>query len=178
MCGEKRRRASLPRAVQGSPPRVRGEVLQATAGSPCKRITPACAGRRNHADWLRRTGWDHPRVCGEKAADTYALAGATGSPPRVRGEASFNARSATAVGITPACAGRSARCTGFSPPSEDHPRVCGEKLVVVLPVKRPLGSPPRVRGEVQDSEKEVLDERITPACAGRRAEPIKRAGRR
>ena len=32
-----------------------------------------------------------------------------------------------AVGITPACAGKSEKKVPFLPPHQDHPRVCGEK---------------------------------------------------
>ena len=106
VCGEKDYVILCCTPELGSPPRVRGEVLQATAGSPCKRITPACAGRRRKAYHLTRFRGDHPRVCGEKSMSTPKKRRFSGSPPRVRGEA-FRASECTITRrITPACAGR------------------------------------------------------------------------
>ena len=50
----------------------------------------------------------------------------------------------------------------------DHPRVCGEKALVwgTFPAHR--GSPPRVRGEADLPGAYLCEQRITPACAGRR----------
>ena len=51
------------------------------------------------------------------------------------------------VGITPACAGKrwEQRYQTFSP--EDHPRMCGEKVLPDLGFCLGLGSPPHVRGK-------------------------------
>ena len=66
VCGEKPMCKMFLRPVPGSPPRVRGKELQFRNPRACKRITPACAGKR----WQIAIGWypekDHPRVCGEK----------------------------------------------------------------------------------------------------------------
>ena len=91
----------------GSPPRVRGEVRNLMPKSTGQRITPACAGRRYCLLFSVLVGWDHPRVCGEKRRSGFTLPIATGSPPRVRGEALTLQKQQTFAGITPACAGRS-----------------------------------------------------------------------
>ena len=69
--------------------------------------------------------------------------------------------------ITPACAGKTSVhmscCRFFS----DHPRVCGENSDWWLEREQAIGSPPRVRGKLDQT---ILDEmfgRITPACAGK-----------
>ena len=50
-----------------------------------------------------------------------------GSPPRMRGKGIADDEARAAVGITPACAGKSCP-DGYTPcPARDHPRVCGEK---------------------------------------------------
>ena len=77
-----------------------------------------------------------------------------GSPPRMRGKG-------TARTIRNTASGR------------DHPRVCGEKVRVMVPKRcRATGSPPRVRGKGCSF---VACMRtctgITPACAGKRASP-------
>ena len=70
-------------------------------------------------------------------------------------------------GITPACAGKSRSESRASQLMEDHPRVCGEKPRSGRHLRGVGGSPPRVRGkEVQLGEIDLQD-RITPACAGK-----------
>ena len=147
MCGEKNGicRAKVPHL--GSPPRMRGK-------GHCRRkkeirlgITPACAGKSvkvNEPDCLPR---DHPRVCGEKrlrAAPSHPI---TGLPPRVRGKAGHAVPHDAAHRITPAYAGKRLMLCHRLPPCGDHPRVCGEKMVSMIPHRRSRGSPPRVRGK-------------------------------
>ena len=45
--------------------------------------------------------------------------------------------------------------------------MCGEKVTVNFFNFYRLGSPPRVRGKVDDAETGDLIHRITPACAGK-----------
>ena len=85
----------------------------------------------------------------------------------MRGEVKTEQAPQPQVGITPACAGRSPRCAAPSSCSPDHPRVCGEKVIEDMCCSRPVGSPPRVRGEDFPAVHRVLQYRITPACAGR-----------
>ena len=151
----------------GSPPRVRGEVLRADLQTEHLRITPACAGRRIAARGNHVGGRDHPRVCGEKWQGVVNIFGGLGSPPRVRGEAFVRYFGSQTAGITPACAGR--RCCSWicAPRWWDHPRVCGEKKSTQRTPSNAVGSPPRVRGEVDIQETNMVATRITPACAGR-----------
>ena len=66
VCVEKLLSALSARAVVGSPPRVRGKAETYNRREVWKRITPACAGKRNNDYSNRARHWDHPRVCGEK----------------------------------------------------------------------------------------------------------------
>ena len=90
-----------------------------------------------------------------------------GSPPRVRGEALARLEDCVELGITPACAGRSASETPSGQRPEDHPRVCGEKSTEEDDQSAIRGSPPRVRGEAGGHSERRTLKRITPACAGR-----------
>ena len=72
--------------MEGSPPRVRGKDAFDELFGLETRITPACAGKRHHFCGSRNDHWDHPRVCGEKAAHWVASSTSIGSPPRVRGK--------------------------------------------------------------------------------------------
>ena len=73
-----------------------------------------------------------------------------------------------AVGITPACAGKSCLCHKINSFCGDHPRMCGEKGHI-RPCPCPAqGSPPHVRGKADTRAFASAFPRITPACAGKR----------
>ena len=167
-CGEKPVLSTMLRAASGSPPRVRGEAGVEHDVARGLGIIPAHAGRSNKYYCHLYYGEDHPRVCGEKSALRYLYLPKEGSPPRARGEGGFDKLSGIPDRITPACAGRSARCTATVGAREDHPRVCGEKSRTTNPPSKSRGSPPRVRGEASSPGFARAPCRITPACAGRR----------
>ena len=89
------------------------------------------------------------------------------SPPRMRGKGIADDEARAAVGITPACAGkRMYFCCKLSS-RRDHPRVCGEKAILVLHIDSAPGSPPRMRGKVYDMFDRKKHVGITPAYAGK-----------
>ena len=106
---------------------MRGKVDFYYFYTPDRRITPACAGKReqrgSNSQWLK----DHPRVCGEKVLLRLNHSRKLGSPPRVRGKVVAHSRVLLDVGITPACAGKRMKNGERVRLSGDHPRVCGEK---------------------------------------------------
>ncbi len=114
--------------ILGSPPRMRGK---ATAQRTTKRnegITPAYAGKR-----IPPTANEHSPP---------------GSPPRMRGKVYARLPFARKSRITPAYAGKRKNRRFLLPKSEDHPRVCGEKLISKSGIYNEPGSPPRMRGKV------------------------------
>ena len=167
VCGEK-----IPSSLNwpmflGSPPRVRGKAavrgwLRATEG-----ITPACAGKSQTTRRVFPVLRDHPRVCGEKRRDRLDYYVPQGSPPRVRGKVASGVSERFTAGITPACAGKSDELHVRHIAGEDHPRVCGEKDMQEIKATTEEGSPPRVRGKVQELHPQGLGRGITPACAGK-----------
>ena len=50
----------------------------------------------------------------------------------------------------------------------DHPRVCGEKRLILFVRLAVLGSPPRMRGKARNKCTKTTEYRITPAYAGKR----------
>ena len=86
----------------------------------------------------------------------------------MRGKAACRGRTCNYPGITPACAGKRQRHFGNSGQKRDHPRVCGEKTVVLALALVNQGSPPRVRGKGCKVLTGGLASGITPACAGKR----------
>ena len=87
LCGEKVLFHIVRIKRKGSPPPMRGKGRVCCRRSSAGRITPAYAGKRQLSAFPLKFVWDHPRLCGEKAA------GLTVSPAR--------------TGITPAYAGKS-----------------------------------------------------------------------
>ena len=167
VCGEKSTGCATRLPCAGSPPRVRGEVRPRRDVSRPARITPACAGRSKPLRLTRLSAQDHPRVCGEKPLQATSAGTGDGSPPRVRGEVISVRADRPALGITPACAGRSSPIRSSVQLTTDHPRVCGEKDMKFSTLNSIRGSPPRVRGEVLCDTRLSQRSRITPACAGR-----------
>ena len=86
VCGEKYPVMDDAFIDMGSPPRVRGKAKNRCRSCPLTRITPAYAGKRAGCPIWGCTGWDHPRVCGEKVCRSFACSGVMGSPPRMRGK--------------------------------------------------------------------------------------------
>ena len=72
--------------------------------------------------------------------------------------------------ITPAYAGKSRNSGTFSAGTEDHPRLCGEKLFEFGNSGFMTGSPPPMRGKVLLFFAGFVQLRITPAYAGKRYE--------
>ena len=68
-------------------------------------------------------------MCGEKYLRIAVFVLLLGSPPHVRGKASFFGCSRPGDGITPAYAGKRFPTAALFRSSRDHPRVCGEKKV-------------------------------------------------
>ena len=149
---------------------LRGKVAFNSAGLVAGRITPACAGKRRHHSLLEKTDQDHPRVCGEKYSTSGIHALSEGSPPRVRGKVGRVLAHSVILRITPACAGKSETPAPTNPRYTDHPRVCGEKMPFKAAKYHDYGSPPRVRGKGSAAIRGRKNRRITPACAGKRAQ--------
>ena len=119
-----------------------------------------------------RHSGDHPRMCGEKTWTPCKPSMMLGSPPHVRGKDAQNNPTSCPSGITPACAGKSVKWSTNRSASEDHPRMCGEKVPIDLCVGCHVGSPPHVRGKGTGEIMRKVQYGITPACAGKSAVSI------
>ena len=168
MCGEQHSAVVIRDSKIGSPPRVRGTVFLSMLIFGLPRITPACAGNRVKRVYLFVCDRDHPRVCGEQFIFVLLWLIIVGSPPRVRGTDGRGRGDGYEERITPACAGNRYRMNMFLISKRDHPRVCGEQGVSSTRMVISRGSPPRVRGTVENLCAIQCTERITPACAGNR----------
>ncbi len=130
------------------------------------RITPACAGTTVREQKVPQRTTDHPRMCGDHDMDDMTSAMKLGSLPHVRGPPRYPEGERDRAGITPACAGTTLLSRSYAHLSWDHPRMCGDHLLLFLLVRVLRGSPPHVRGPLRDHIITSVSPRITPACAG------------
>ena len=140
--------------------------------NPPEGITPACAGKRTIRAAYSKAARDHPRMRGEKGGCSRYGTSSAGSPPHARGKGAGARRGRPARGITPACAGKSSSLLSVDLGRRDHPRMRGEKYVVVSYHVLYLGSPPHARGKGPPSAAIRPQTGITPACAGKRLKRI------
>ena len=148
VCGEKGFVNHDWKGLEGSPPRMRGKVIDLCEEKGIDGITPAYAGKRDSLPRDSTPPGDHPRVCGEKKAELTPDELSRGSPPRMRGKVHVSPGQVGGVGITPACAGKRTKHTAARWARRDHPRVCGEKPNRIVWEHWKEGSPPRMRGKV------------------------------
>ena len=92
---------------------------------------------------------------------------AAGSPPHARGRRLGWEFGEDFGGITPACAGKTSLSSLSFGSSPDHPRMRGEDELEPAGRVVDLGSPPHARGRHERLLRIPLDDRITPACAGK-----------
>ena len=85
-CGENHKGQVLFLSCLGSPPQVRGKLRVRFWAAIQYRITPAGAGKTNSFYMGIKSGWDHPRRCGENRRQRLSAMSALGSPPQVRGK--------------------------------------------------------------------------------------------
>ena len=146
---------------------MRGKASCILVSSSTVGITPAYAGKRGQPPSGPCCRWDHPRVCGEKSMMSRVVFCTVGSPPRVRGKVQLQPWQPTALGITPAYAGKSRSQPRTAPRHRDHPRVCGEKMSRPPAKTRTPGLPPRMRGKEVKALLHFNWVGITPAYAGK-----------
>ena len=166
MCGEHLDGSNNLMSGTGSSPRVRGTLWCRHRRQRDAGIIPACAGNTCGFLCVWLGGGDHPRVCGEHPSRLARMYGLPGSSPRVRGTPVAHAVDQSADGIIPACAGNTVGCVACIILTGDHPRVCGEHLLLVMAILVQTGSSPRVRGTPKLSYVIRWLHGIIPACAG------------
>ena len=150
----------------GSSPRMRGarvpvQHLRARVG-----IIPAYAGSTACAATSGTRAWDHPRVCGEHRILLDEAIIDKGSSPRMRGAPHRVVVVGERGGIIPAYAGSTRHAIADYHQLWDHPRVCGEHLMMTRSSRVTGGSSPRMRGALDDDIGHRKRAGIIPAYAG------------
>src|SRR5690554_552498 len=105
-------------------------------------------------------------MCGDHPLPATGQSQPVGSPPHVRGPHLLPSVIIKAEGITPACAGTTAKIDKPAEIIGDHPRMCGDHKLFKSTGYERVGSPPHVRGPRISGYYYVVATGITPACAG------------
>ena len=167
MRGEDGNRGMGREPEAGLPPRARGRRLHTPAFLDAVGTTPACAGKTRTRDRPDGRGWDYPRVRGEDRNPYRAHKGREGLPPRARGRPTLLLLLLPIRGTTPACAGKTGRCSRLPRGPRDYPRVRGEDVIGSYSPSSPPGLPPRARGRPAVAADFHAVRGTTPACAGK-----------
>ena len=166
MCGEHPSYMSRGRYEVGSSPHVRGAHHVDADGDTIDGIIPACAGSTETSTILTLPAGDHPRMCGEHLPRFAVKRLAQGSSPHVRGAHRHALRYRHSQGIIPACAGSTPSTQVVPCGRGDHPRMCGEHVVLGVHSAQEKGSSPHVRGAPDRYARSRPTGGIIPACAG------------
>ena len=128
-------------------PRTCGEHLPVRHPHlPGAGIIPAHAGSTQVDGCCVVDHRDHPRTCGEHFMAACATVAASGSSPHMRGAPRPVQLHGGQVGIIPAHAGSTAHRLVTPKAATDHPRTCGEHLLVPVHDAFGFGSSPHMRG--------------------------------
>ena len=146
VCGEHFFRSFVDEWGGGSSPRMRGTHGRRRIHVRRNGIIPAYAGNTPRLSNGGMEQRDHPRVCGEHSEGKIGAFRLLGSSPRMRGTLHSQGQRREEPGIIPAYAGNTLHHMVAARVGRDHPRVCGEHLVVVVLGEYSVGSSPRMRG--------------------------------
>ena len=166
MCGGTGLRLSIPFAVKGLSPRVRGNHAAAYWSKAAGRSIPACAGEPPSAAMTVLSVRVYPRVCGGTLRLPYAVAHVGGLSPRVRGNPLRPSPPRPRIWSIPACAGEPGIDNRKRGRHEVYPRVCGGTLDLIHTPRARPGLSPRVRGNPPREMAAQGLKRSIPACAG------------
>ena len=131
----------------GSSPHARGKPVSKPPACACFRLIPACAGKTGHHRAATQPAGAHPRMRGENNLCVTTIFIIGGSSPHARGKLVGVARPRHAVGLIPACAGKTLDMSGNIRGFRAHPRMRGENYAGFFVGFGPAGSSPHARGK-------------------------------
>ena len=107
-------------------------------------------------------------MCGEKGVFAPLHTSYSGSPPHVRGKAFGVSLGVSFCRITPACAGKRSSLCCILHPMQDHPRMCGEKLMSSISCSL-IRDHPACAGKRQNTGCKAVNQRDHPRMCGEKA---------
>ena len=126
MRGENIPKGPIGETVEGSSPHARGKPNIPIVASVLTGLIPACAGKTLRIDPDETAGEAHPRMRGENDAGVFEGYAAVGSSPHARGKRLIRVVFFGAVGLIPACAGKTVKADTSISGAAAHPRMRGE----------------------------------------------------
>ena len=132
MRGTNQTQIQQSKMLQGSPPLARDKSCKIESFPLSIGITPACAGQIRYKRYAQRCRQDHPRLRGTNNASKNVTRYTLGSPPLARDKFDEPEKPDTNTRITPACAGQMLKLWQSVCGSEDHPRLRGTNVTVVV----------------------------------------------
>ena len=131
-CGEHLSSSIANIRAWGSSPRMRGARIPSYLLIRLLRIIPADAGSTDRSKVWQGLAEDHPRGCGEHSTRQKSPKAMSGSSPRMRGAPALFRIVSRAIRIIPADAGSTESATARYLAWADHPRGCGEHMILWL----------------------------------------------
>ena len=128
---------------------------------------PAYAGKTVRSYSSRCYHAEHPRVCGENWKPANENSRLPGTSPRMRGKRTLVRGQVGPLRNIPAYAGKTTLPVSSTDPGAEHPRVCGENVLVVMPPPPRGGTSPRMRGKRRGNPEVPRRPRNIPAYAGK-----------
>ena len=145
---------------------MRGRRHAAAASAASSRNTPADAGTTGDVGPRCCHGSEHPRGCGDDRQPRPGRGWTGGTPPRMRGRRPGLDCGGAWGRNTPADAGTTRVPSGTPSGTPEHPRGCGDDVVVAGEGRLVAGTPPRMRGRRRESAAIAGERGNTPADAG------------
>ena len=161
--------ASSSRARRSVHPRIRGERgLYLKITCVVIRFIPAYAGNAYSVMILFEARSVHPRIRGERRTSRPSRSGVTGSSPHTRGTPITRVPIAIYVRFIPAYAGNAMYGCSMLALLTVHPRIRGERRVVILTHDELPGSSPHTRGTRRLQVPAKVRDRVHPRIRGER----------
>ena len=127
-CGDKGYPHIFDTYFPGSSPRVWGQVAGQMSRIVSARIIPTRVGTSSHQHTPLLRAEDHPHACGDKLLMILSRKTASGSSPRVWGQAIEGFIAEYVTGIIPTRVGTSFSFDNARDTPWDHPHACGDKF--------------------------------------------------
>ena len=143
-----------------------GQVLSLTSWWYGRRIIPTRVGTSLIYSAALSGCEDHPHACGDKRQGHSVFSHLLGSSPRVWGQAHTRMVLCQQCRIIPTRVGTSRFIRMIAVYLEDHPHACGDKKLLDVHIKQPLGSSPRVWGQDENCSLSTICCRIIPTRVG------------
>ena len=146
---------------------MRGKLSHLTVQLDIKRNIPAYAGKTSIKSAAIRQLKEHPRVCGENKFRRCRYHAARGTSPRMRGKLNRSMSCSCYLRNIPAYAGKTVDPNKQHTCIGEHPRVCGENIIMTAVESRVIGTSPRMRGKPRGPHHSRAPQRNIPAYAGK-----------